>query len=382
MRIPLPTALFALAVLAAAADAQVTILVPKDQPTIQAAVNVANDEDKILVSAGTYPENVVINGGHLLFITGKGKVVIAPESGDAVKIEDSDFVFLTNLRTQGGEIGFHLVGSTSCQLVKCRVDDSNGDGVRIEGGATNLLQKMTIEDAGANAVAFATGIPEFTNNNTVIACKLVRPTLDGVGINGTGNQVITTKILDAGRDGIAVEATAPAGSATIERCKILKPVGRGLVFTGDGMLVDRSSIVQSGGHGIEFVDGTGTGVSMTKLIKCGDDGLLIGGDDCELSKLKITKPANEGVVITGDNALVSKCKISAAGANGFMIQGFNGTYTANKSSGATLDGFLLEGMQNTLSLNKASGSGGFDLDNPVPANNTVEADNKFKTQGP
>ena len=380
MRHWLPTA-FALALLAAGAAAQATILVPKDHPTIQAAVDAANDQDKILISAGTYAENVVIDGGHLLFITGKGKVVIAPAAGDAVKIQDSDFVFLTNIRTEGGDIGFHLVGSTSCQMVKCRVEGTTGDGVRIEGGASNLLQKMIIEDAGANAVAFATGIPEFTNNNTVIACKLVRPTLDGVGINGSNNQVITTTIQNAGRDGIAVEATTLAASSNFERSKIIKPVRHGVLYTGDGMLVSRCTIVQPGGHGVEFTDGTGNGVGQTKLIKCGDDAVVIGGDNCELSKLKITKPAGDGVLMTGDNAIVFLNKVSGPDGNGFSIQGFNGDYDGNKSSGADLSGFLLEGMQNTLSANKASGSGSFDLNNPVPANNTVDPDNKFKTTG-
>ena len=378
-----PLTLLALTLLAAGSAAQgVTIRVPQDQPTIQAAVDAANDQDKILVSAGTYAENVLITGAQLLSITGKGKVVIAPESGAAVTLDDSDFIVLKNLRTKGGENGFRIVASSSCQLVKCRVQDSTGDGVRIEGGSNNAVLKTTIRDAGADAIALATGVPEFTNFNQVIGCKLFDPVLDGVGIHGTGNLVIACKVFRAGRDGLAVETTTPGADNRFERCKLLQPGRMGLYFSGNGMVVDRCTVVGSLGHGIEFTDGLGGGVAKTRLIQCEDDGVLVGGDGFSLEKLKITSPANEGVIVSGDDVIAFGCKVSGAGANGFSVQGHGGDYSGNKSSGAALNGFLLQGAGNTLSLNKASGSGEFDLNDPVPANNTVADDNTFKTIGP
>jgi Right handed beta helix region len=382
MRNTMPTSLLALIALAAGAAAQNTFKVPQDFATIQAAVDAANDQDTILVSAGTYAESVVIDGGHLLSITGKGKVVIAPVAGDAVKIQDSDFVFLTNLRTQGGDVGFHMVDSSSCQLVKCRVAGSTGDGVRIEGGLSNAVLKVTVEDAGGDGIALATGLVDPTSNNTIIGCKLLAPALDGLGLNGSNNFVSACKIQDAGRDGINVEDTTPSADNQFQSCKILQPVRHGLQFTGNGMQVIHCTITAPGGRGVDFIDGTGGVVQQSKITKSGDAGIVVGGDGFTLDRAKLSKAATDGVLIFGDDVIVQKCKVSAAGVDGYEIQGLTGSFTGNKSSKAGQDGFLLQGSGNTLSANKASGSGNFDLDNPVPANNTVDADNKFKTTGP
>ena len=57
-------------------SATATIIhVPQDQPTIQAGINAAMDEDTVLVDTGTYVENINFNGknivvGSLLLTTG------------------------------------------------------------------------------------------------------------------------------------------------------------------------------------------------------------------------------------------------------------------------------------------------------------------------
>ena len=50
------------------ASTQEIILVPQDYPTIQSAINSSNDNDTILVSSGTYYENINYNGKNISII--------------------------------------------------------------------------------------------------------------------------------------------------------------------------------------------------------------------------------------------------------------------------------------------------------------------------
>src|SRR6516164_7182077 len=71
---------------AAPAFAQNTIKVPADQPTIQAAINAANSGDTVLVSPGTYYENINFNGKAITVTSSDGaaKTIIDGRATPAV----------------------------------------------------------------------------------------------------------------------------------------------------------------------------------------------------------------------------------------------------------------------------------------------------------
>ena len=83
---------FAILVLAPSVVAAKTIAVPRDHASIQAAVDAAGTGDRIVVSAGIYPENVVIAGKSKLILRGKkGARIDASENGETLRIEETKF---------------------------------------------------------------------------------------------------------------------------------------------------------------------------------------------------------------------------------------------------------------------------------------------------
>jgi len=65
----------------AVARAQQTIHVPADQPTIQAAINAANNGDTVLVAPGTYVENINFGGKAITVASSGGPSVTTIDGG-------------------------------------------------------------------------------------------------------------------------------------------------------------------------------------------------------------------------------------------------------------------------------------------------------------
>jgi len=385
MRRSMSTTLFALTVLAANAAAQLTqIKVPQDFPTIQAGLDhiVSNQQQELVIAGGTYAEAVTCTGKNFFNITCKGKVVIAPPSGTGFTLTSCDHIFIQNLRVKGGDIGIQLTDCTQLVFFLGGVEATTGDGIRIEGDTATTLELLTIKDAGQDGVSLAVGSKDTDVATGLFDCKIIGAARDGVGVNGDSNAVNGCKILQAGRDGVSLDDAGLSTSTFIKDTKIIKPVRHGVLIRGDGTHVDGCKITAPGGDGLDFESGTGGFVTDSKFSKTGDHGAELGGDGITLDTNVFAKPGLDGVSVSGDAIVVQTCKVTGAAGSGFDIVGTNGTYTGNTVSKAKQDGFFLAGTGNTLSTNTAKGSKGFDLDNPLPLNNTVDSDNNFKKQGP
>jgi len=68
------------------------IIVPLNEPTIQGAINVANNGDKIIISKGEYPLNnpLIIKDKENFSLIAKGKVVLTNRKGSAIILENSN----------------------------------------------------------------------------------------------------------------------------------------------------------------------------------------------------------------------------------------------------------------------------------------------------
>ena len=93
------------------------INVPADFPTIQSAIDISTNGDTILVSPGTYQENINYNGKNILvashFILNsdssliESSIIDGNESGRVVTINNGEFAILKGFTIQNGN---HLGG--------------------------------------------------------------------------------------------------------------------------------------------------------------------------------------------------------------------------------------------------------------------------------
>ena len=88
-----------------------TIIVPDDYPTIQKAINNANDEDTIIVRAGTYYENLVVDKSIILSGENRDTTIIdGGENSDVVYVS-ADYVTITGFTvTNSATSGFFYSG--------------------------------------------------------------------------------------------------------------------------------------------------------------------------------------------------------------------------------------------------------------------------------
>jgi hypothetical protein len=287
-------------------------------------------------------------------IKAKGNVQIdATGLGNALSLSGANLQVI-GIKVIGGTDGITLVGNGGL-LLKCRVSDVTGRGIVLTGlGPT--AEKCKVERSGGDGIALTTAF-----NTTVEKCQ----------------------VIDGQASGISVAADCT--EAFVFKCRVLRPAVDGVVNAGGGTFVEGTRIIDAVGRGI--VDEAAPGASPTdfdfnKIIRPGGDGIVCSGPPASVTDNRIVKPGGTGVDISVSTAFVVVNKVATAGGDGLHIAGNEGEWIANRSSGATGNGFVLDGINNTLQLNKGKGSGGFDLLDNQPGNNTITDDNHFGTVGP
>ncbi|MGZ4863395.1 MAG: right-handed parallel beta-helix repeat-containing protein [Halobacteriota archaeon] len=165
--------------------------------TISAAVKAANAGDTILVSPGTYIENIIVNKPLNIVSTNGAQptVVQASDSSKEVFLFGSSDISVQGFTVTGGNKGVSF-GSSNCILTNCIVNgnefgvylasatsnsvsnnnlNGNGFGIYLDGSSGNKLSNnsATNEKGGGGKASLSDGIYMFnSNNNNVFRCDL------------------------------------------------------------------------------------------------------------------------------------------------------------------------------------------------------------------
>ena len=138
----------------------VPIIVPDDYPTIQEAINNANEGDKIYVRNGTYYENGVVNKSVSLFGEDREAAILDGRRLGTVIEVIRDNVMITNLTisNSSGECpcsGIILRGVKDCKISGNNIVDNYGDGVYLLVSSNNNISKNSISGNDVDGIALA-----------------------------------------------------------------------------------------------------------------------------------------------------------------------------------------------------------------------------------
>jgi len=198
---------------ATSSQAATTIHVPADQPTIQAGINAASNGDTVLVSPGTYYEQINFggkaivvrsqSGNKVTIIDGTGLVgpVVTFGSGETTSSVLQGFTIqngsLNSSTFEGGGIAV-IVASPSIigNVIRNNVGASGGGGINVYQGSP-LVKGNTIT---GNTVAFTGGtegggIDVLSASSAQIVDNIIQNNFGvgfggGIGLNGAGNVVV------------------------------------------------------------------------------------------------------------------------------------------------------------------------------------------------
>ncbi|MHC4649027.1 MAG: right-handed parallel beta-helix repeat-containing protein, partial [Planctomycetota bacterium] len=394
-----------------------TLTVPGQYGTIQAAINVSSTGDTILVSDGTYSENIDFIGKNVTVISvnGSGSTTIQGESGNndaVVSFENGegsgavlDGFTIDNQAANSLTRGIYISGAAptiqNSIIENNSADGNNGGGVYIDNGAPSFDNVTIRSNSAANRsgcgmyIMGAAGGVTITNSTiggsgTPNTC----PNGTGGGIYYTGATTGTLSISDstisynqgeANAGGIYinnVDTTTNITNTTITNNYTGSSGYGGGIYATDapisitgGSVSDNTAGVNRGGGGIFLGGGstvntiTGTTINSNTAGSFGGGGIYLTGTGTALNISKCNIRGNEVVtdgggiyLAAGTSATITSCTITG----NLTTDAFNG------DGGGVYDGGTATIYSSTIAGNYGGENGG-----GLRANGTTIVDNSI-----
>lgn len=179
------------------------IIVPDHYPTIQEAINNANEGDTVYVKNGTYYETVIINKTiSLIGENPEGVIIDASYIRDVVIVKTNNVV-VSNLTMCNGYSGFNISPGIVLQNVNgCKITNNiflnNPVGIYIEKAFNNLISNNKVLNN------FPYGIWLYDAANCLIANNNITSNGHGISLSGSTNNIVANNVLLKNRHGVTI----------------------------------------------------------------------------------------------------------------------------------------------------------------------------------
>ena len=191
----------------------VTITVPDDYTTIQAAIANANAGDLIFVRQGVYLENIVLNKSvSLVGQDRKNTIIEASGGGTGVEIT-SDNVVLSNFTVRGaGDFGVWVKSSDN--LIQSNILADDHEGVYLDGRESHV-ERNTVRDNDALNNSDC-GILLWVSFNNTIASNIVVSNYFGIYLfqNSSSNLLIENECVNNSDAGVLLSVGSSENRVT------------------------------------------------------------------------------------------------------------------------------------------------------------------------
>ena len=218
----------ALSCLFAGAVSAATIHVPADQPTIQQAIDAANTGDVILVSPGTYLENIDYHGKAVSVRSASGSArtiidgsnagpVVTFQTGEGVHSTLSGFTIQHGSASFGAGVTLTFASATITRNVfRNNAQGSGGFGAAIGGNGSSPVIERNMFQANTCDTQFLSGVVSFVNDSSPLIINNIFQSNPCRAINITlpeGNQPeVANNTIVQNTVGVRVDARVPTAS--------------------------------------------------------------------------------------------------------------------------------------------------------------------------
>ncbi len=233
-----------------------TIHVPADQPTIQQAINAAQNGDTVLVSPGTYNENINFQGKAITVASSQGPGVTTIDGGGSGSI----VTFTSSEGATSVLKGFTIThGSASF----------GGGGIEVGSASPTIINNRIINNTACNGAGVELSFSSAVLRSNIISNNAQAGCSGGIGggglsIGGAGNAQIIGNVISnnsMGVDGGGIALFA-AGTPTIQANMIIGNIagqtggGISMFNFSDALIVDNLIInnqAAAGGGGVAWL---------------------------------------------------------------------------------------------------------------------------------